>query len=258
MYLSLQTCLEALSESILYNCIQEKIVSLTQFLEVVQEDKGYVEVSELKKVAGPTHYWEHKTHVRYQNFNDYSPTHHDAPGWLNDRLRNGHIKAFCTFDVTLYATKNPRQKWIQFRLTDAIGMNSKMGSDDGWAKGFFNRSSNIYLYPGNSMDPNHSALPAGWSHPNVEPHTPNSSTTYTSTTGWSFGVSGGGSKDGPNANVTASYSQSNQESTTIKDFSVRNNSDGSMSGWNFYYTAVDGTKWQDHFTRNNAPKGIYS
>ena len=127
---------------------------------------------------------------------------------------------------------------------------------DGWAKGFFNRSSNIYLYPGNSRDPNHSVLPAGWSRPNVEPHTPNSSTTYTSTTGWSFGVSGGGSKDGPNANVTASYSQSNQESTTIKDFSVRNNSDGSMSGWNFYYTAVDGTKWQDHFTWNNAPKGI--
>ena len=33
---------------------------------------------------------------------------------------------------------------------------------------------------------------------------------------------------------------------TINDFSVRNISDGSMTGWNFYYTAVDGDKWENH------------
>ena len=228
--------------------------SLAQFLE--EESEPSTEVSASVKASDATHYWEHKTHITFQNFSDYDPTHGTAPGWLNNDLRKGHIKAFCTFDVMLYATKTPRQKWIQVRLTDAIGMNSKMGANSGWAKGYFNRFSNVYLYPGNSNDPEHSSLPAGWSRPNVEPHTPNSSTTYTSTTGWSFGVSGGVDPQGPNANVTASYSQSNQESTTIKDFSVRNVSDAAMSGWNFYYTAVDGGKWEDHFTWNNAPKPI--
>ena len=228
--------------------------SLAQFLKEVS--KPSTEVSASVKASEPTHYWEHKTHIMFQNFSDHNPTHKNAPDWLNKRLRKGQIKAFCTIDVTLYATKSPRQKWIRFKLTDAIGMNSEMGSDDGWAKGFFNRFSNIYLYPGNSYNPHHSTLPAGWSRPNVEPHTPNSTTTYTSTTGWSFGVSAGADAEGPNADVTASYSQSNQESTTIQDFSVRNVSDAAMSGWEFYYTAVDGGRWQDHFTWNNGPKPI--
>ena len=227
---------------------------LAQFL--TDESKPSTEVTALTEDSTPTHYWEYNTRIAFQSFSDYSPTHPDAPKSLNNKLKRGHIKAFCTVDVNQYATKTPRQKWIQFKLTDAIGMNSQMGVDDTSARGYFNRSSNIYLYPGNSNDPQRSVLAAGWSRPNVEPHTPNSSTTYTSTTGWSFGVTGGVDPDGPKADVTASYSQSNQKTTTIYDFSVRNISDGSMSGWNFYYTAVDGSDWKKHFTWNNQPKPI--
>ena len=225
----------------------EEIASLAKFLEEERILKGDTQA----------HYWEHKTRLTYVIYNDFSPDDTHAPGWLNVRLRKGHIKAFCSIDIFLFATKSPRQKWIEFRLTDAVGMNSKMGSDDRWAKGYFNHSSTVYLFPGNGSNPHHSSLPTGWTRPNIEPHTPNEQTTYTSTTGWSFGVGAGVDPGGPNANVTASYSTSNQKTTTMKDFSVRNVSDHSMSGWNFYYTAVDGRKWAGHFYRvKNEPKGI--
>jgi len=124
-------------------------------------------------------------------------------------------------------------------------MNSSMGNDNNWARGFFNNYAFVYVFPGDGS-PDNSQLPPGWSRPYIEPQTPNSATTYTSTTGWSVGVEGGGDKDGPKANVTATYNQSNQVQHTINDFSVRNISDGSMTGWNFYYTAVDGDKWENH------------
>ncbi len=204
----------------------------------------------------PGNYWEHCTTIRFEQWVDNQPTHSSLPGWLNDRLKNGFVKAFCTIDVTLYATKQPRQKWIKYQLTDAVGMSAKMTSDDRWAKGWFNHSANIYIYPGSGSDPNDSQLPGGWTRPYIAPLTPNSKTNYTSTTGWSFGVKGGIDSKGPSAEVTASYSQRDQVQQTIEDFRVRNRSDASMTGWDFYYTAMDGNSWEKHFTPHDAPQPI--
>lgn len=227
----------------------EELTSLFQLLMKLSNYKG--------PDKPPTHFWEHLTTVKFMDFHDASPKNVFAPDWLNDRLSNGSIKSFCTIDISMYATKTPRKKWIQFTLTDAVGMNAKMGSHDDWARGYFNDFAHFYLFPGIGDDPNNSKLPSDeWTRPSIEPKTSNSSTTYTSTTGWSFGVAGGVNPDGPEANVTATYSQGNQVQRVINDFSVRNVSDGSMTGWNFYYTDVDGDKWGEHFTWNNGPKEI--
>ena len=67
------------------------------------------------------------------------------------------------------------------------------------------------------------------------PSTPNNNTTYTSSTGWTIGVSG--------QNPELSYSESNQESTTLSDFSVVNNTSGQVGSWKFYMT----TNWTDMY-----------
>jgi len=144
------------------------------------------------------HYiWEYNTSVHFAKFST-APSIDGEP-----RLSKGTVKTFCTVDFTLYATKTPRYKWIDIKLlvTDAVGMNSSMGNDNNLARGFFNKNTFVYVFPGD-CSLNNSQLPPGWSRPYIEPHTPNSATTYTSTTGWSVGVEGGGDKDGPKANVT--------------------------------------------------------
>ena len=228
---------------------KNEIARLAQFLRSRDE--------RIKNVQQQQHYyWEQLSTVHFEQYVLNQPTTSSGPDWLNDQLKKGFLKAFFSVDVSLYATKTPRQKWIKFQLTDAAGVTVKMTQDDGWAKGWFNHYADIYLFPGGGSDPHHSTMPPNWTRPNIQPHTPNSQTTYTDTTGWSFGVSAGVDPSGPNANVTAAYSQSSQTQKTINDFSVRNRSDQSMTGWEFYYTAVDGDSWKDHFTWNNAPLPI--
>ena len=200
--------------------------------------------------------WEHHTILTLESYYAKGPRDAKFPDWLNDRLGKGHLKAFCTIHISLYATHSPPQKWIKFKLTDAVGMSAKMGTDDNWAKGWFNHSAGIYLFPGSGKDRDCSHLPSGWSRPNMEPHTPNLKTTYTSTTGWHFGLTAGADLSGPGGKVKADYSQSNQEQCAISDFNVQNISDGAMTGWKFYYTAVDGENWRNHFRAGNAPKEI--
>ena len=65
----------------------------------------------------------------------------------------------------------------------------------------------------------------------------NSETTYSSTTGWSIGFSGG--------------SKAEEVQRTIEDFKFLNISDVSMSGWICYYTAMDGRNWVKHYQKRN-------
>ena len=211
---------------------------------------------EATQEADSEHNWEHHTTLTLESYYTQGPRDDKFPDWLNRRLQKGHLKAFCTIHISLYATQSPPQKWIKFKLTDAVGMSAKMGTDDNWAKGWFNHSARIYLFPGSGENRDNSRLPSGWFRPNIEPHTPNLKTTYTCTTGWSFGRKVGLDIKGPSIEDEARYSQSNQEQSTINDFDVQNISDGAMTGWNFYYTAVDGERWREHFLPNNTPKEI--
>ena len=204
--------------------------------------------------------WESHTTLNLRTYCKLEPCHERAPKWLNKRFsrKAAKLRPFCTIHVAQFASRNPPSKWIRFKLTDAVGMNTKMGMDDDRARGFFNHSATIRIFPGGSeAEPGTSSFPAaGWSRPHAEPHTPNSETTYVSTTGWDIGANAVISTGGPSMEISATYNQSKQVTRTMKDFSVRNVSDESMTGWTFYYTAVDKEKWADHFKWNNNPKDI--
>ena len=215
---------------------------------------------ENKRYEPPPDPWEYHATISFSN-NQFKPQHKRAPKWVKKCLSKGKLKCFCTIHVSLFASENPRSKWIRFRLTDAVGMGAEMGSNDERVRGFFNHSATVCLFPGVSkVDPHDSSFPAdNWCRPYMEPHTPNSETTYTSTTGWSIGAKASTTASAANslgAEITTTYDQSEQVTCTIKDFSVRNISDGVMTGWKFYYTAMDEQKWKNHFKWNIAPKEI--
>ncbi len=67
------------------------------------------------------------------------------------------------------------------------------------------------------------------------PETPSSTTTYTSSTGWSVGYKG--------TDPSVTYSQADQESTTLSDFSVVNSTVGKHVKWDFGLTQA----WNDMY-----------
>ena len=165
------------------------------------------------------------------------------------------LQPYCTLNISL--SKAPPYKLIKFSTSD-VGMIARsvedqtlMGNDTSDVRGFFNDSANIFLIPGDGDRPH---LPNHWHLEDRAPNTPNSKSMYVSTTGWSVGASAGASSDvmtggEVSANVSLTYSKSNEVTTEIEDFSVRDHYNGSMSSWHFYYTDLDGKKkWKDHFT----------
>ena len=70
--------------------------------------------------------WKKNITIRLVDFSQEPKGDPGDPAYLN----KGQIQAFFTINITLYATKNPRTKWIKFKLTDAVGMKSELAS---WA-----------------------------------------------------------------------------------------------------------------------------
>ena len=210
--------------------------------------------------SSPPSLWESHTTLRLHGYSKFELQYEHAPKWIKKRFSRmtTTLKPFCTIHISQFASENPRSKWVRFRLTDAAGMFAKMGMDSSRARGFFNHSATIRIFPGGSeAEPGTSSFSAaGWSRPHAEPHTPNSETTYVSTTGWEIGAKAVTTTKGESSmEISATYNQSKQVTRTMKDFSVRNVSDESMTGWTFYYTAVDKEKWKNHFKLEQRSQG---
>ena len=193
--------------------------------------------SQSEKKEEPTHTWECYTTLELESYFEKI----GVPD--RDWIAQSTVKSFATIDISIYATKSPPNKWIKFTLTDAVGMNTRMGNDSNSAHGYFNKSADI------KISPESNALPMGWSRPHLAPHTPNSESVYTAKTGWSveggIEVSGGGAKVGPKVK----HDSSQEVRKNIKDFSVCNSSDSAETSWRFYYTAIEGDdKLKNQFT----------
>lgn len=98
-------------------------------------------------------------------------------------------------------------------------------SDGSTNRGYYQESQEITITPNNSSVALYAHAPA----------TPNSGSTYTSSTGWTIGVSG--------TDPELSYSASNQTTTTLSDFSMVNNTAGAAASWRFAMS----TSWSDMF-----------
>ncbi|WP_428265892.1 hypothetical protein [Haliangium sp.] len=109
-----------------------------------------------------------------------------------------------------------------------IGSGQHPGSltwDGDSTRGYYQESQKITVTPSNSNVSIYAHAPS----------TPNSGSTYTSSTGWTIGVSG--------TDPVLSYSASDETTTTLSDFSTTNHTAGQVASWTFAMS----TSWSDMF-----------
>lgn len=130
------------------------------------------------------------------------------------------------FEAELVLDSDRGKKNVFFR---PIGSGQHPGSlewDGNSKRGFYQESQKITITPSNTSDV------TLYDH---APASPNANSTYTSSTGWTIGVSG--------ADPELSYSASNETTTTLPDFSMINHTSGQVASWTFEMS----TDWDDMF-----------
>jgi hypothetical protein len=85
----------------------------------------------------------------------------------------------------------------------------------------------------------------------LAPANANSTTSFSTTTGWSVGVDGSVSSGGPSAGLNVSYNQSTTTTMEVTDWSARNTSTGANASWVYYMSNT--TNCQD----SARPIGFY-
>ncbi len=167
---------------------------------------------------------------------------------------------FGAFDIELAAVVEPvRSKIIKITSRGtAVGV-TKMAANGIQNKAYFTDYGSVMVYPGTlyTWDINSIALPNGWTRRAISPETPNNTSTYTKTTGWSIGGKIGGKiaeKPEMTAELSASYSESNITTTTITDFRVKNESNAAVSKWRYEYSKLN-DNWKDMFYQDFMREG---
>lgn len=124
------------------------------------------------------------------------------------------------------ALDSDRGKKVLFMRPIGSGQHPGTLATDGTSsRGYYQESQEVSLSPNN-------ASVTLYAH---APSTANNNSTYTSSTGWTIGSSGG--------YPTIGYSSGDETSTTLSDFSMVNNTSGSTASWTFAMT----TSWSNMF-----------
>lgn len=172
--------------------------------------------------------------------------------WHPAKNPRGTNTIFGAFDIELAAVVEPvRSKIIKITSRGtAVGV-TKMAADGIQNRAYFTAHGLVMLYPGGSYtwDINSITLPNGWTRRAISPETPNNTSTYTKTTGWSIGGKVGGKvakTPEMTAELSASYSESNSISTEIADFRVKNESNAAVSKWRYEYSKL-ADNWKSLF-----------
>jgi len=135
-------------------------------------------------------------------------------------------------EVWLIASFNPKRKYVQINTLGA-GFHPASGGDiardDKYGRGHFQNSINIKLEPTNN---------SRVTTYETSPKNVNGETTYTSSSSFTVGVD-----ISENPGFNASYTIGSSESTTIKDFTLTNNSSGSTGEWDFQMTKSKNSIW---------------
>ena len=151
---------------------------------------------------------------------------------------------YFSYDVELAAVVEPkRNKVLKFTSVNSFVSVRKLGRDEDWSRGDGTSLGALKLYPGDrgTHDPSQVSLPNGWRIIKIAPESPNSENTYTRTTGWSIGATGGGEtgKDPKVAvNLSLSYQASNQYSESFPDFTAINQSSSAYCLWEYRFTKL--------------------
>lgn len=124
------------------------------------------------------------------------------------------------------ALDSDRGKKVLFMRPIGSGQHpGTLATDGTTSRGYYQESQEVSLSPNN-------ANVTLYAH---APSTANNNSTYTSSTGWTIGSSGGYPMIG--------YSSGDETSTTLSDFSMVNNTSGSTASWTFAMT----TSWNNMF-----------
>lgn len=129
------------------------------------------------------------------------------------------------FEAELLLDSATDMKYVFFRPIGPGQHPGTLDSDSSSSRGYYQESQEISLTPSNSNVSLYKHAPL----------TSNSGSTYTSTTGWTIGTSGGYPE--------VSFNSSDQVSTTLSDFSMFNNTQNDVASWRFYMTK----SWSDMF-----------
>lgn len=129
------------------------------------------------------------------------------------------------FEAELVLDPARGKKNVFFRPIGSGQHPGSLISDGSTNRGYYQESQEI------TIEPNSSSVSL-YAH---APDTENSGSTYTSSTGWAIGVSG--------SNPELSYSESNETSITLPDFSMVNNTSGATASWRFAMSK----SWSDMF-----------
>lgn len=151
---------------------------------------------------------------------------------------------YCSYDIELAAVIEPKKnKILKFTSVNSFVRIQKMGRNEDWCKGDGTSLGSLRIYPGDraTFELDQVPLPKGWRITKIAPETKNSDNSYTRTTGYSVGASGGGeiAKD-PKiaANLSFNYSSSQQYSETFQDFTATNGSSSSYCFWEYKFTKL--------------------
>ena len=190
----------------------------------------------------------------------------DGKGWTRDnpalatiRLKipetisraadGSESRIYGSFLIQLAAIDRPlRVKTLRIR-SDDTAVWAVPAADTPTRRGCFTIGGGVKYYPIDLADSSswpsgyEFPLPTGWQRIHIAPETPNESSTYTSTTGWSVGPKVGADAEGPSLSLEASYSESNSTTSTIKDFRVRNYSTAAVSNWEYEYSLLADNMW---------------
>lgn len=199
---------------------------------------------------------------------DYPPgtVHTWYPTWEDKPIPGVSWKPFdydqgtylaVSLEVTLVASSNPKAKYLKVRTTGqgaaAVSGNRSMRHDDWLIRGAFQENIHIEYGPYDGNIP--------FQIDRSAPANENNVTNLSSTTGFSIGVTGGGSPEGPSGSVSVSYQSSNTIQQTIKDFKSTNRSDYKYGYFDFDMSATaDGTRynsWTDLIDSNVFNPGLH-
>ncbi|MEE9398319.1 MAG: OmpH family outer membrane protein [Methylococcales bacterium] len=141
--------------------------------------------------------------------------------WCPDGYCSHKANLNAQFSFGMYVT--PISKYIVFQTVGSVG--ADLMHDAANYKGYFLESFKANYTP--------LGVPSGWVLDETAPQNANNTGSVTSTTGFSFGVSAGADKKGPNAGASASYSSSTSVKTDLTDWKVINHNVPPKAKWTF-------------------------
>lgn len=176
-------------------------------------------------------------------------------------------------EIEVGMSNDPSYKLLKITSSNSfVSVPINMENNDEHRKGYFNYGAEYILIPGVINYESYTSIMLktfdfttiegykGWLLKDSQPNSPNNENEVVITTGWTFGLEGGVSKnEGASAKGSATYSTSKQISQKIKDFRCKRSTTSLVCHWHYEYSQFVDDWWElieDNYVRWNAIKSL--